>query len=339
MNNAYLYAVLSLAVWSFYPVLTAYGILDIHPILFVVIVQFFAGLGSLMMSLPFLRLRSASHNIKRHITKMPLDAWIYLLLVGLWSALFNLFVVCAMSLIEPAAVAIIVQTSPILTMIFSTVLIRKKWNRIKLIDYVVAITTLCGAIIVIIGNPNSFNNTETELSIAFIEGGHRNMLIIAGGAIAFLAAMMLALSNAMRAQVSNVMQQMLKSEDVRGDKNIVASLVGESACRMASLIPALIIFLIWFSDGTPIEFKSSNFLAAAITGFFVFNIASAMLSVALLKAKSSSVTIVSFLGPVLSIFWLYLFGLSEITPLIIIGMFIIIISNGVLFKTQIPNQQ
>lgn len=334
MAKAYLFATLSLIAWSLYPVLTAFGILRIDPILFVVIVQASAGLGSLCFALPFIiKPFELTKSIHRYSRKMALEEWGFIILAGLCSALFNIFIVISMTLIEPAAAAIIVQTSPIFTMLFSYYLIRKAWVKLGFVDFSVGALSLCGAAIVILGNPQSFNSSGSDVALSFADNDLAHILPYIGGTIALLAAVMVALSNSMRAQVSNIVKSIISKSHVKGDVAISGSLIGESICRLFSIIPSLVIWLIWGATD-PVAWES--LLAAIITGFFIFNIASAALTIALLYAQNSSVTLISFLGPVISVLWLSLFGLSEITPLIMLGMIIIIIGNISLYALNRP---
>lgn len=326
---AYLYAILALVTWSLYPVLTAFGILAMNPVLFVLIVQIAAGFGSLAFTLPSIKSWAEVKSAKRReVRQAGPDVWLYLVVIGLCSALFNLFIVFAMALIEPASVTIIVQTSPILTMLFSYLFITKAWKRLGLPDVGVALMSAIGAGLVILGNPTRFDKADSPIARMFTDTPNPENALVIGAALAIVGTLMLTLSDTLRAQVSNVIEGKLTSSMIRGDKTLPAAMMGEVVCRIFSIIPAA---LIWWAMGAPMDTDIPSLLAAIVTGFLIFNLASAASTVSLLKAKSSAITLIYFMGPVLSVFWLYLASLSQFTHLTLIGMAVIILGNFALY--------
>lgn len=320
-SGGFIFIVLSLLTWSFYPVMLALGLEKSNPLTLVLLIQFFAGVGGILIALPFIKnVKQVLFNILLYAMKRDLNAWIGLFLIGLCSTLFNVFVIYAMTIMEPSAVTIIVQTSPIFTMIFSMALIQKKWASLSIMDFIVAFLSFIGIAFVIIETPDHFGHMSDSL----LKQDTLFDSLAIGVLLALLGAVMLALSNALRARVSFKLSTVLEAEQIRGEKTFVATLIGEVVCRVFSFIPAFLLFL---TEGAPFHFIGHELIIAAFTGIVVFNIASAALSAALILSNNSSIVLFSFLGPVLSVIWLTLLGLSDITLFYVIGMMIILCSN------------
>lgn len=327
MGNAYLYALASMFFWSLYPLMTAFGLLDMHPALFVLIVQLAAGVGSILCVLPLIRSpHEIYHALKAQLPNMRTPHWLGLITVGLCSSLFNLCVVFGMVMLSPAGVSIIIGVAPLMTMVLSSFLIRKDWSMLRPIHFVLGVTAMIGAIMVVVASDQVSLNDEPWNGQPHPESGVYTVL---GGLIAWVGAIMLALSNSIRAQVSNIVKQLIPSSQAKYDITLVGTFIGEAVCRMFSILPAL---LIWVVFGFPFQAGIQGTLSGLLTGLIIFNMASCLYSVALLKAVSPSVSLVSFVGPVLGVIWLAIFGMSDITFLHILGMTLIVGSNVMLFK-------
>ena len=324
-------AVLSMLVavflWSLYPPLVAMGNDYINLIMFVLFIHMASGISALLFSYLKLRWRPGYSDIKQRMKKavknITLDQFLYLMIVGLVSTLYNFCFIYAMKTTSKVGASIIIETWPIIAMFLAPMLISKAWDKLRFHDFVAALIALIGVAILMIEDQKNLQMMFFDFSNYM---GTADFMSLVGIMAAFIGSLCLAASIILRAEISNRISKDILGTEKQG---VTCAFMAEFVCRMVALPSTF--FLMWvFADDLSIQIE--GIVIASFIGVFIFNIGAVAITVALLKATSSSISMLYYLTPVFAVIWLYLLGMAEITPLVIVGGVIVILANLLVLK-------
>jgi drug/metabolite transporter (DMT)-like permease len=301
--------------WSLYPLFIALAENQIGGALMVLVIHISCGVSALLFALIKIRRKKEVYQNLVNITKrLNLDHWLYLILIGLVSTLYNFCFIYAMEIGSKTGTAIIIEGWPILAIFLAPLLITKSWKKVTSTDYIAAFVAIIGISLIII------EDTENILSL-FADRKYINTGNIVGAFVALIGGLCLAASIVLSSQVSNIL-----SHDILKEKkpSLACAFLGETIRRIVAL-PTSLLLLFAFSEDF---YTNGTGLAVSIfIGVVIFCIGSAAVTLSLLRSSSSTINMIYYISPVMAVFWLYMAGLGQITPVIIVGGILVVLSN------------
>ncbi len=321
MHPSALYMGFSVFSWSLYPLLIVFGTEKIGAITFVLVCQALAGVSALFMIPATLSGASRGPQIARlrgALGQLSLEGWGVVMGVGLSSALCHVCFVYALGLTSKIGASIIYETWPILAMFMTASIINKEWDSLRLFHYVTAFIALIGIGMITISDQAKFLEYILYPKDSF---AGFDMMSVLGCIIAFIGAIMMAMSTLLRARISLYIGRKIIPDSAH---SMAPHIVSEAVSRLAT-IPVLLFFFGVFPEEN--SFDAMNITAMVIMGVVLFNMGTAAHSKALIFARSPTINLWWFMMPVLAVLWLEMAGFSNITPLIAGGMMLILGAN------------
>lgn len=316
MNSVSIMLVAAL-LWSFYPVMIALSEGEIGAMFLVIVIHISCGLSA--FALGYIKTKDKAetwHRFKDVLKKLNGDQWVYLLCVGLVSTLYNLCFILAMGMTSKISAAIIIEAWPIIAMFLAPILVSKTWEHVTVTDYVAGVIALIGVFVLM---------TQGDIQ-GFFEG--TNLMSAVGAFLALIGSVCLALSVIFRAEISNRIAFIFSSS---AKHNLRTSFMGEAICRLLAL-PSSLLLLFLFPEDIYLSFEGLSY--GILTGIFIFNIGSVAVTLAMLRAKASSINMLYYLSPILAVVWLYYSGLAEWNNALLYGGALVILSNVMVIRRQ-----
>ena len=257
------------------------------------------------------------------------DCWFSLILTGICYAVMSATFLLSLTFINKATATIIMEAWPIGAMLLSILIVQKKdWRKISLFDILVAFISFSGVAMLILAG-----STEqvTDFSLrSFLYGTDQKQFI--GGILAITCMISIVLSTLFKARVAYRLEQ----TDAQNDP-IISSTFADFFPRLFSL-PVVWFFFAGSGETLTLSLDKA-LLYALITGLLCYTISTILHVVAILKSESPNIHIYWFMMPVLSVFFLWLFGLEELNVVILLSMLIVVSSNMALGLKNIIAEQ
>lgn len=305
--------------WSLYPALIAISGDQIGAPVFIMVIHISCGLSAALFAYCSIKQKKTVwHNIKIVTKSLNFDQWLYLMLIGFVSTLYNLCFIVAIGTTSKIGAAIIIEAWPLFAMFLAPLLVTKDWSQVKLRDYVAGVVALIGVGLIMIADQKDLARLITD---------YRNFIVsddfwaITGIMAALIGSICLALSIVLCAEISNKISTVILQEK---DYSMTCAYIGETIRRIVALPTSLLLIFI-FSDDLGVSYE--GVAIGTFVGIFIFSIGSMAVTLALLKAPSSTINMLYYISPILAVLWLYLMDLGEITPMIIVGGALVICAN------------
>ena len=300
--------------WSLYPALIAISGEKIGAPLFVIIIHLSCGISAGLFAWMTIKQKPAVwHNLKYYTKTLEFDAWLYLLLIGLATTLYNFCFFYAMQMTSKVGAAIIIELWPLFAMFLAPLFISKTWNKLGLRDYLIGGIGIVGVVVV----SYDASGAESFLSL-FGNGGTES---ITGILLALIGGLFVAVSIVLSSEVGNRISKHILQED---KPTVKCAAIAEVVRRLVALPPSFL--LLWaFKDD--LAWTVNGIYVSVATGIVVFTIGSLLMRVALLNAKSSNINMLYYISPVLAVLWLCLLGIGELSGGIVLGGALVIIAN------------
>ena len=327
-KEAVLYKLISVLIWSLYPVFIALGSNEGSLGWFIVIVHASAAVGALTCGYLSLKPDHAAQTMRTlfaHVRNLDVDKWVFIFAAGFCSTLYNLCFLYAMIWTSKAGVAVIIETAPVYAMLLTSVIVTRNWEKLGFRHTLITALILLGVAFVVLADQKDIRMLFTDYD-QYIKTGDFMSLI--GCFVALIGSIMSALSDLMRAQAGNVAIRYVPQTSTKFDHELIGIMFGEAIVRIVALPMALLVLLI-FSDISAFTVKDGVY--AFIAGFFIFNFGSITYAAALLKSSNPAIALFDYLSPPISIFILVLLGLSIIHPYLLIGTALVIFGNVFLY--------
>lgn len=310
--------------WSLYPALIALSGGQIGAPLFVLVIHISCGISAGLFAFFAIKQKKIVwHNLKVYTKSLGFDEWIYLFLIGLMTTLYNFCFFYAMQMTSKAGAAFIIEIWPLFAMFLAPYLIKKTWNKVEVKDYVIGFVALIGVFLVMVGGQdlNALLNADFDTQS------------IIGVVLAMIGSFCVALSIVLTSEVGNRISKIVLQED---KPSLSCAAIAEIARRLVALPPSLL--LLWaFSD--ELVYTNKGLAMSVLIGFLIFTIGSLAMRVALLNARSSTINMLYYISPVMAIGWLYVVGLADLTPMILIGGALVILANLLIISKNKPAKE
>jgi drug/metabolite transporter (DMT)-like permease len=308
--------------WSLYPLFIALAEGHIGAALLVFVVHVSCGLAAGVFAyIKTKRKMNVRGNLIKVIKNLEFEHWLYLLLIGLVSTLYNFCFIYAMEVGSKIGTAIIIEGWPIIAIFLAPLLITKAWKKVTFIDYMAALIALCGIALIMV---EDFSQLDELVSLE--DTGN-----ILGAIAALIGGICLAASVVLSTEVSNVISRDILKEKKPG---LACAFWGETIRRIMAF-PVSIMFLFAFPEDGFIDAR--GFGLAVFIGVVIFCLGSAAVTIALLRSSSSTINMIYYVSPILAVLWLYLADLGQITWPTVIGGVLVILANLVTINKNRKN--
>ncbi len=295
--------IVSILLWSLYPLLSVWALEKIDPFSMMLVIQFAAFHGALIFALIALIKRNQISEYIQLQKQIGLDGIYALALAGACSAFSHIFFLFALTMANRNAIPLIIEIWPILALFYAPQFIEKKWQVSTATDYIIGVIAFLGIAVIFLSDEriNWFRNEEWhfETVLAYV--------------ITIISCYMMAILNLLRAQYAQRLEPL---------KNSFASvMIAEAGTR---LIGVFFILVAMAGMGMELQNPTPVLGISIIIGAGIFALAGAAMTYSIMQAKNPNISLFFYLIPITSIFWLVLAGESELTLPIVIGSIITI---------------
>ncbi len=295
---------ISVIIWSFYPIIAAFGIEKINiwefllwSELITLISSYFclAVIGKKTKQKP----RKISEYSKKHNIKAMYT--IATFIISQFCLLSSFF------FISKAAATIAFESWPIFAIYLAPLMIKKAWDNVRIRDYVYAVIALFGVFLVM------YPEISGKILIGDGSGEWGYMAIL----LPLIGGFFMAISSVLKASLSN---------EVSDNEKPIMSLFSVQILTKIYSLPILLICVLLFSDWNSV-YDFQNIVALLLAGIVVQNIGSVLYTWSLLITKKASISVIWYFMPIFSAIWFWITGISEITDFIVVGAMTIISCN------------
>lgn len=302
---AVLLMMFSVVVWSLFPLISAWCIDYVSTfdyIFWMFLINFFTSLF-LLRTVPTARAAKLPK-----VLSLP-GMVKFEIMIGCLTIILS--IACLLSsffYMSKAGATIIYEVWPIVAMYATPLLIKKGWDKISARDMFFSVLAFGG--VGFIYYPEIMNEGGF-----FLDGFALKELYIL--LLPFLGGVFMAISSVMKARISH---------NLECEGNPLASVLFVK--MLFSLVVSLLCipFLLFWPDA-PSTYTLLTVLGMLFTGVMTWTFGDVAYTLAVLKANKSSIMVLWFLVPILSVVWLWVAGESAITAFIVLGAIIIISSN------------
>ncbi|MBO9397435.1 DMT family transporter [Shimia sp. R9_2] len=297
---------LSILAYSLFPLMGALGIRSMPPLLFIG----FAHVVSFVTFVLLVRVRSrGGQNIRLVLQELRTNAdlRLYILLDAALNLASHSLLFYAFLFVSRTNATVIFEIWPLFGMIGTSILLRDHFDTLSQRSFVLGLVAMLGLALVV------WAGQAYDADPQVASEPWRGALSAMGSAVAM--AISVALHVKSRLIVGNI----------KGitDAAIVVN-IPTKACSSAFFVLLLLVFQPWeriASVGT--EF----WIYVVLTGAFVVSTGSAAYSEALARSKRSEIILFWYLTPLIAVFWLWLFGLDQISETLVLGGLFILSAN------------
>lgn len=305
--------------WSLYPVIAVFGLKDVDPIAYLFWMQLAATITSgWIFLMAFSQNRTRFADLWAYAKTREFMDYVYLLGCGLISALFHLCFLFALEMTSEIVAAVIFEAWPIIAVFLTGFIVQKQWEALNWKHFALGFLSLLGAVKLTLSKydvnlVNMFQAWETLKP-------EMDFMYLMGAILAYMAALMMALSTLMRSQIANAMEKALPDL-----KNSLSSSM--FAVFITRIFTLPVTFWLYLELAGPSNYTAQSVTTIIAAGALVYAISAAAYTIATLRAKSPSIHIYWFILPVLTVFWLEIFGVASLTADMIPGIAIIVFCN------------
>jgi drug/metabolite transporter (DMT)-like permease len=319
--------------FSFYPLMNTFGTSYSDPITFSVINHIATILVAGIFMTTLFNGPKRSIAVLSHFKKLPMNVKLIAVFSGIAIYLGGLFFIMALQLMSRAGATVITEMWPALAVFIAPLLIRKNWQRIKLLDVWVLVICLVGVIFITAAETGQ--NFSAFIEMPFFMQQDYNFEHYLGIFLAVLSAYCFAFSGVSRAHFANSLPQDFRDEYMEGGVTIKEATY---TYLITYILGIPLVILLYFVMETGVGFEAKALLPGVMNGI-ILTVTSTLYSYAILKSDNSNINILWYFAPLLASLWLILFGLTEATDMVAIGGFLIILANVSLIMSADKEKQ
>jgi drug/metabolite transporter (DMT)-like permease len=312
--------------FSFYPLLNTIAMETTSNFLLAMIVQIVTPIFSFVVLVFHLKSVSKSFNLFKIYFKLPWDIQIIPILSGTGIFLGALFFLFALEMMSKAGATLIMECWPLMAILVArSLLTHKEWDAFKPLDGLLIIITLIGLAFI--------SASEANLSLEEFITSPQNLFAgqslegLAGIILAILAALCFAWGGVSRSYFVTKLPNEMRV-NYFGKKESLAEANFTYMMTYIFGVPSAIFCFFMFESSNP-EFSTDAILPIIMIAISLI-ITSAFYAFGLLIARNANINLLWYIAPVLATLWLVIFGYSVMTPLLVLGGFLIILANFIL---------
>lgn len=305
---------MSVLLFSIYPLLGAQAVERNDPVLFVMAAHVFCAAFAWLRGLQLLR-RDHADVPASHLLRMNRKIWATVFVTGTASAINHSCLMLALLMTSKIGVTIIYETWPIIAAWLTPVLVAKGWQQVRRADYIFGLLAVIGVGLIF---GSEIRAALPDMDFSAFAGADPDRL--KGYALACIGGLGVAVSTTLRRNVSRHLR-----EELGGDL-LLGTYLSSALTRTATL-PVFAALFFWLHDaGSPL-LVPADLPLAALTGIGVYLMGSVAYAHSILRNPNPAIPVPDFLAPVLSVIWLYAFGYTDVSDVIILGGLFVITAN------------
>ena len=315
-----IWMLVSVVAYSFFPVLGALGTVKSSPFLF-------AGLGLFVASFAlagfFVLAGGLSADGRRAMRAVfssgPILFW--MVVNGVTNGLSHAFLFKSFQFIVATKAVLIFEFWPILAMYLMIALVPGRFRSISTGELLLSVVAIVGLVLISVGK---------GLDLSEVEVASADLKTLTGLAFAFAGCTMMAISVAGKIRIQSHYDQVV-GQPQHALRQMVIKDSGPGI--FIKLVSAATIFALVQSPLTSENFSglSSDLIGwAIVSGTCIVALGSMTYGLAHMRTMRTSINVLWYLTPVLSLVWLWWLGLAPITSVIVIGAVLIIAPNLIL---------
>jgi drug/metabolite transporter (DMT)-like permease len=316
--------------FSFYPLLNTLVMANMSPYLLALstqLVTFIISLGYLFYTLKsFSKIRDLMYLF----FKLPFDTILIPILSGTGIFAGGLFFISSLSMMSKAGATLIMESWPLMAIVVARALLtHKKWQPFRPLDLILILIALLGMMFITSSEVGVSFDDFIDAPFAFFQ--NQNFEGIIGIILAVLSALCFAWAGVSRTYFASILPEKMRIHFF-GQKDSLSEANFTYMLTYLFGIPSA-IFCFFIFEGSHFEFNIISLLPIMLLGC-VLTITSMFYAYGLIIANNANVNLLWYIAPLLATVWLVIFGYSAITPLLIVGGFLIILSNIILIMTN-----
>lgn len=307
--------ILSVFLFSIYPVLAVTALQDNGPIAFIFMAHFFCAGFSLLCGVRMLRKKHGSATPWKDAFTLDRPTWKYAAVTGAAAAFNHACLMYAFVLTSEIGATIIYETWPIIAVWLTPILVAKGWREVRRMDYVFGALAVVGGVFIV-----GSLNREALLGLDFAGLMAADTDRLTGYLLAFAGSIGVSISTTLRRNVSKAYREKY------GEDLLLGVYLSSGVTRLISLPVLAVIFGFLYEPGVSCLTLPGAALAA-VTGISVYLMGSVCYARSILENPDPVIPIPDFIAPVMAITWLYLFGYDGIGDMVVIGALFVITAN------------
>jgi drug/metabolite transporter (DMT)-like permease len=326
INNATIAILIAAFSYSFYPLLYSLA-LDIGTI--------FSILLFVQITLPIISCSIIAYQFKSmhkmfsllyDTMKLDWDVLIISILAGTGAFLGMLFFIYALEMMSKAGATLIMECWPLMAIIVTRALLsHKEWESFRPIDLILILMCFCGFILIYASEMGfSLEQFFSSPHTLFSDSSYEELF---GVLLAVMAALLFAWAGVARSYFVTKLPDEFRIHYF-GQKDSITEMNFSNMAIYAFGIPSAIIGYLWFEEDSFV--LNSEFITYILLITLCLTVTGIFYSYSLLIAHNANINLLWYFAPVLAIIWLSIFGYSVLTPLVILGGFLIIFANIIL---------
>jgi len=307
---------LSVLIWSLYPLAVTLGLDTMTSMQMIFVVYLFSGFGALFLGAHYLwQSGTLSHAIQIQ-KNLPRRAYFPIIISGLAGILCHTFFIIALGMADKGGVSLLYESWPIIAVVATPLMMRKRWKEVSLVEFVVSIIALIGVAIIILSD----DSIDFGLNNSKILTAETDYTSLIGYILAFSGAYMCAILVVTKGVYAENFKEM--------NDDMGATIISEVFSRGISMILMLIAFFFFKEQ---LSFEAINWPATFYVGFVVFVVGGALYTYSLLRSDTPTLHIMYYFVPVFAVVWLWVANETTINFGLFIGGGIIVACNIYLY--------
>lgn len=307
--------ILSVLLFSLYPLLAVVGLRLADPILFIFMTNAGCAAFSFLGGWWLLRRRGGGKKL-RAAFRLDRRTWTYVFATGTASAVNHACLMYAFLKIPPVSAAIIYETWPIMAAWLTPLLVVRGWQQVRGADYLFGWLAIIGiALIALVASRDALAHFSLQ-SLAALDPER-----LSGYGLAVIASIGVAISTTLRRNVTRHLREKF------GDDLLLATYLSSGLTRLAALLPLSALLLALFGH-TGMTLAALAVPLAVVTGIAVHLMGSVTYVLSIQKSPNPAIPVPDFIAPILEVTWLCLFfGTAGLTDIVILGGLFVITAN------------
>ena len=296
----------SVIAWSLYPLAGAWGTNDINVAEFIIWASLISA-GFSYMILKAVLYRNKDKNISLpKFFDLPRMIKIQTIIGSIIGMLALVTLLYAFKYMSRAGATVIYEIWPIITMFIAPLLIQKSWESISIKDYFLSLLALIGVGLI----------SYPELQSEFFKESHpvwKYALLL----LPLFGGVCMAVFSTIKVRVSHLIE--IK------EAPLCSFLLVQIYFALFTAIAALPLLFFWPDQES--SYTLQNISCLFFVGIVTYALGNLAYAIALLRTEKSNIVVLWYMVPVLSVFFLWIAGETNITPYIILGSCFIISAN------------
>lgn len=222
------------------------------------------------------------------------------------------------------------ESWPLIAMIIARALMtQKNWEPFKPLDFILMLIAIVGMVLITASEANI--TLETFLNNPLYFFSQQDFDGIIGIVLAVLSAVCFAWAGVSRAYFASILPEKMRVHFFSTTNSLSEANFVYMLTYLFGIPSAVLCYYLF--DTSSVKISIASLPIITLLGLSLV-LTSIFYGYGLIVAKNTNVNLLWYIAPLLAVLWLVIIGYSTITPLLIIGGFLIIVANVILILTS-----